>query len=227
MRRDRLESALSIGLTVAAIIMAASVAHREFSDRVSLSTPDRSEDDNPTYVAEWESMLPYGNRVGDASARAKLIEFFDLECPACRRFHREIVDSARHEFGSDLSVTFVHFPLSFHRFAQISARASECAAQESRFSQFVDRVYAFQDSLGLKSWGSFAADAGIRDTTRFVACVRAVTPAARVDSGVALAQRLNVTATPTVLLNGWRFSQPPSLRVLSRWIRNVIDGKQP
>jgi protein-disulfide isomerase len=226
MRRDRLEAALSVLLTAAALVIAAAVARREFFGRRSVGgAAVRLEP--PKYYAEWRPMLGYGVQVGDSAARAHIIEFLDLECPACRHYNRQVLDSVRRLFGRDLSVTFIHFPLSFHRFARISARASECAAAQGKFAEFVETVYRSQDSLGLKSWGSFAADAQVTDTLQFVACVSATTPVPRVDSGVSLAERLEVTATPTIFVNGWRFEQPPSAGTLSSVIRDLLAGSEP
>lgn len=225
--QQRLESALSVALTAAAIVIAAAVARREFSGRSSDSAARQRDDGGVVFVESWKTVLPHGILVGDSTARASLIEFLDLECPACRRFNTQVLDSVRSRFGGDLAITFVHLPLTFHRFSRIAARASECAYVQGRFPQFVDAVYARQDSLGLKSWGSFATDAQVADTVGFVACVRSSAPLARVDSGVAVAARLGVAATPTVLLNGWRFSQPPSAAILGRAIQAVLAGKSP
>ena len=35
-----------------------------------------------------------------------------------------------------------------------------------------DRLFAIQDSIGVRSWGRFSADVAIADTSAFVACVR-------------------------------------------------------
>lgn len=59
------------------------------------------------------------------------------------------------------------------------ARAVECAEGEGRVSALVDAIVAEQDSLGIKSWGSFAP---------------------------ALAHRFQLIGTPNVLVNGWVFT---------------------
>jgi protein-disulfide isomerase len=79
----------------------------------------------------------------------------------------------------------------------------------------VDLLYAKQDSFGLKSWTSFALDAGISDTARFNDCITKRPGARKIDSTAAQGQRMAVGGTPTVLIERWRYSQPPADSLLS------------
>lgn len=103
---------------------------------------------------------------------------------------------------------------------------SECADRQGRFSQFVHGVYTHQDSLGFKSWGSYAADACVLDTTAFLACTRTAT-FARIDSGLTFGRRIDLLGTPTIIVNGWQFPSPPQPELLSRVIDEVMAGRDP
>ena len=67
---------------------------------------------------------------GNAQARTTLIEFADLECPYCKRFHdtlRRIVDASE----GQVNWRWRHFPLDFHNpAAGQEAMAAECVARE-------------------------------------------------------------------------------------------------
>jgi Thioredoxin len=224
MERIRSESAVSWLLTAAALTMAAVMVRREFWPSTREFPQPRH---SPKFLSEWQALLRAGHTSGDSLASAKLIEFVDLECPACRSFNRTVLRQVQAEFGSRLSITYIHFPLSIHRFANIAAQGAECAGEQGRFVPFLDLTYEHQDSLGLKSWSSFASEAGVLDTVRFLRCIRDSRPNPAIDSGLVLAKRLRLEGTPTLVLNGWLYPLPPSTADLSQAIKTILAGGNP
>lgn len=137
------------------------------------------------------------------------MEFSDLECPFCAKFHKAILD-ARQRYGDSLAVVFVHYPLvEQHKLALAAARAAECAARQDHFEEFITKVYEKQDSLGLKTWSSFASEAGLRDTAAINKCATASDRIARIEDGREVGRKIGVAGTPTVIINGWRYAIPP------------------
>jgi protein-disulfide isomerase len=202
--RVTVEGAATALIAIAAIGVGGSVVHREFSS--VRRTPPRVP--APTYMASWRDILKMGVLAGDPGAPIKIVEFADLECPYCKRFHTRLAE-LRRQYQDEIAVVYVHYPLPNHRFARAAARAAECADAAGRFTGFLDLVYAKQDSLGLKTWSAFAAEAGIRDTARFSRCASSTAPMNRVDQGVAFGKDIGILGTPTVIINGWRFAAPP------------------
>lgn len=222
-----MERLLTALLTFAALLIAAALIRREFFPpaRGPIMVPASG---SMEYDPEWSSYLTHAIPDGPATAPVTLIEFVDIECPACRGFHREALAAARREFGTALDVRFVHWPLPNHRFARPGAEAAECAGRQGRFAEYLDALFAGQDSLGLKSWAGYAATAGVPDTLAFLACLRDPAPLrARIDSGVSTAERRGFFGTPTVLANGWRFPAPPSSVRLTEVIRDLLGGREP
>jgi protein-disulfide isomerase len=174
---------------------------------------------------DWRTLIPSGTRIGSADAPVTIVEFADLECPFCKRFHESSLAAVQKQFGSKVSLVYVHFPITSHRFARPAARAAECASMQGVFGGFISAIYRKQDSLGLKSWTSYAVDAGVRDTAAFVVCARATGTLTLIDSGLAAGTRLHVEATPTVLVNGWRFATPPSDTTLTRVVGALLNGR--
>lgn len=82
---------------------------------------------------------------GLADAPVVLIEYSDLECPFCQRFH-PVVSQALTKYGNQLAWAYRHLPLeSIHPSARPLAEGSECAAQmggNEKFWEFVDYVFA-------------------------------------------------------------------------------------
>lgn len=221
----RMESFMSWVLTISAVVIAGVLVHREFFERrEGYATPNPS--DPPTYVKDWEKLPGEGIVVGRAAAPVMVVEFSDLECPFCRKFH-EVLLNMRRSFGDSVAYTFIHFPLPGHANAYPAARAAECAHSQGRFDAFITEIFAAQDSLGQKTWSAFARESMVADTARFASCVTDTARVVRIDRGRALGALLKVRGTPTVIVNGWQFPTPPSDSQMRRIVANVLQGKKP
>ena len=221
----RFERVSSTLLTGAAVVMALAIAHREFTTTES-SLGQQSAIAAIEYDSTWRSILPYALPEADTGNGLKIIEFADFECPVCRTFQVGALRETRARYANRLDVWFVHFPIRRHRFARPAAEASECAERQNRFGSFVDAAFAQQDSFGLKPWTSIGVAAGIPDTMAFVACLKNPVFFSRIDSGLALALRKSLLGTPTVYVNGWRFSRPPTSKELSSLLDDILAGRK-
>lgn len=218
-----MERLLTLVLTGCAIVIATSVAYRTFVQGTGRS----GEVVPPKYVDGWESTLEIGLPIGGAStAPIKLIMFSDLQCPACRGFHSTLAGLLK-ERSNDVQAVFVHYPLPYHEFASPAARAAECANAMGAFRPWIDIVYAKQDSLGFLQWSELAERADIDDAQRIQDCAVDTVSVANIDKGGALAKSLGANGTPTVLINGWRFSRPPSSDELDEAIERILAGDDP
>jgi protein-disulfide isomerase len=212
--RKQLDTATSIVLTVLAIFVTAKYA------LTASGRPVRAERSSTSArMRGWSDALVLGHRLsGDSLSAATLVMFGDLECPACRGFN-EVLQKAIVDHPRDLRVLYISYPLPYHRFALPAARATECAARLGNVARWLDIVYRKQDSLGLKSWGAFAHDAGITDTASVAAC--AIRPATfpAIDAGLRLGQTANIPGTPAIAIDGWMFSLPPTGEQIDSAIR--------
>lgn len=83
---------------------------------------------------------------GDRNAPVKIVEYSDLECPFCKRFH-ETMKQIMDEYGKDGKVAWVyrHFPLDqLHSKARNEAVATECANElggNDKFWAYTDRIF--------------------------------------------------------------------------------------
>lgn len=206
----RHRDASGLVIAVCAVAMTALVGYREFRAQ---SGSEVRRNPPPVKIDGWETLLHDRPRLGSPQAPVVMVEFADLECPACRAYAATL-DSIQKLYPEDLMVLFAHFPLSYHRFARASAVAAECAYEQGRFTELRRVLYKKQDSLGLKSWVSYAEEAGIPRIDEFSACLDAPESVRRVDRDLELGAKFEVNSTPTVIINGWRWTAPPTFATL-------------
>jgi protein-disulfide isomerase len=218
------DSLLTIMLVSCALITTSLVIRREVISRQTSSTQLANQ--KPTLVQNWKSHLVDGVILGPPGAQVQLVEFADFECPFCGEFHKTL-KVLRDRYPTQLSVTFVHFPLPGHRFALPAARVAECAGEQGRFEAMYDQLYDGQDSFGLKPWSDYATAAGVPDLGAFDACVKKTNPIQRIEEGKQLGAKLDVRGTPTLIVNGWKLGHPPTAEELDGMVKAVLAGKSP
>lgn len=84
--------------------------------------------------------------LGDANAPITIIEYSDLECPFCIRFHTT-QETIMKEYAGKVKWVHRHFPLDFHANAKPYAYAAECAAEvggNDAFWGMVDFIFKNQ-----------------------------------------------------------------------------------
>lgn len=88
---------------------------------------------------------------GNPNAKVMIVEYSDMECPFCKRFHTTM-QQAMDEYGKDGKVAWVyrHFPLdSIHSKARSEAIAAECAGElggNDAFWRYADRFFELTPS---------------------------------------------------------------------------------
>jgi protein-disulfide isomerase len=211
------------GMSVlSSLIVAGFVVRREL---VGASTQTTVKPPQP--VDTWATVRASGHRRGAKVAKVTIVEFADFECPYCRAFTRGPLKAIMDRYPDEVEVVFRHWPLPGHRFAYPAARAAECAANEGKFDEFHDLIYSEQDSLGLKPWTAYAKQAGVSDTVAFARCVQSRTPVAVVDADTRAAKELKLDGTPTVIVDGFRYSMPPDTAVLVQAVREALRRRGP
>jgi protein-disulfide isomerase len=221
-RREIVETTLTGLIAASALVIAGILVRRELGR--SEAPSDRAQSLSPVRFAE--SIAAARIPLGGGSGAVQITEFIDFECPFCRR-----LDSTLRRFDSlypgAVSRWIVHYPIPSHRFALPAARAAECAAEQEAFAEMHRVLFAKQDSLGLKSWGSYAAEAGVRDTVRLLTCIAEPNGLPRIEAGRAAGEREGVSATPTVIVNQWRLGRPPTEDELALMVADARAGRKP
>lgn len=124
-----------------------------------------------------------------------LIQFSDLDCPFCKQFH-PTVEQVIKDYDGKVGVAFMHFPLSIHPGAQGAAIASECAAEQGKFWEFIDDHFTNQATNLTADQHIAAAEKLGLNKDKFADCVNNKKTESTVDADAALAQSLGATGTP-------------------------------
>jgi len=146
---------------------------------------------------------------GPADASVTIVEFGDLQCPACKRAQPTIQKLLAETPNSRL--VFQQFPLTqIHKWALTAAKYSECVARQSNdaFWKYVDTVYGRQDEISRLNENEvegrlkqLVSETGLNPDT-VATCTADPSIATRIYASQALGNELEVTATPTLFING-------------------------
>ena len=137
---------------------------------------------------------------GNSNAKITLLEYSDFQCPFCQR-HLPTITQLLDQYGDDIRVVYRHFPLtSIHPQAQISAEASECAAEQGKFWEMHDMLFANQTALDVASLKKYAGQLGLNQS-QFDGCVDSGKYTAKVNAQAAEAQAAGITGTPGTFVN--------------------------
>jgi len=138
----------------------------------------------------------------DANASVTVTEYGDLQCPSCRGAQELIVKPLIAKYGKQISFEFAQFPLqAIHPYAMISAEASECAADQGKFWEFIDLVFTNQTSLSPNALNEWATQLGL-DMDLFGRCVKSHIKRPGIIAEYNAGKELGVGGTPTFLVNG-------------------------
>ena len=128
---------------------------------------------------------------GNPNAAVKIVEFSDIECPFCKKFHPTML-RIMEEYGRDGKVAWVyrHFPLEqIHSFAREGALAAECANEQGgnkAFWAFVNEVFGADQNVDSNLFNQTASRIGL-DAEKLRSCIASGTYNNHVDSDVRVA----------------------------------------
>lgn len=177
----------------------------------------------PTY---WRIDMPWGPGqhafgetaqgrpwIGARAPKLVITEFSDYECPHCQRGHeemRQLVDA----HPAEVRLVHCSFPLDqacnplvrqpFHRRACQYARLAHCAAEQGRFWEANDYLFANGRREDAVSSAELAGAVGL-DGEQLARCVASQEAAAAVRDNLMAGQELRIRGTPTFVIGDQTF----------------------
>ena len=121
-------------------------------------------------------------------------------------------------------MVFKRFPLSFHKDAMPASQASLCAQDQGKFWEMHDHIFANQKALkGIQTSTlvEWATAAGVKNSAKFKKCLESGAKKAQVEAEMAEGRKSGVRGTPSVYINGRKFTSPSGYNVNA--FKSVID----
>jgi protein-disulfide isomerase len=161
----------------------------------------------PKRITAPDPSKRYAVRVGDRPAAGaqdapvEVVMFFDFRCPYCRRaWLQELGVFVRSQpDGFRLGVRML--PLEIHADARGAALASLAAARQGKFWAMFEKLVAHKGSLGRSDFATYAEQIGI-DRAQFLEHLEDPALSEQISADIALADRVGVTGTPGLFING-------------------------
>jgi len=143
---------------------------------------------------------------GPKNAAITIIEFGDLECPACKAAQPNITKLMQEEPKARL--IFQNYPLeTIHKWAMTGAKYLDCLARANNDAawKFIATVYDHQSEVNEQNveqmLKGYVKDAG-GNPDEVAACAAKPETEKRVRESMALGEKLDVTSTPTFFIDG-------------------------
>jgi predicted DsbA family dithiol-disulfide isomerase/PHD/YefM family antitoxin component YafN of YafNO toxin-antitoxin module len=151
----------------------------------------------PRFVTELDDGVSPAK--GVIKAAVTIVEFSDFECPYCRGVQptlKQVLES----YAGQVRLVFKHLPLEGHRNSLPAARAAYCAAEQDRFWQFHDALFAAKE-LSPAVFTQIAGELGL-GLPKFQACVDSEQSRTAIVKDLDAARQLGVESTPSFIVNG-------------------------
>lgn len=161
---------------------------------------------------------------GPKDAPVTVVEFGDLQCPACKAAQPAIEALIASE--PNARFVFQNFPLEMHNWAAKGAAYADCVAQASSdaFWKFIAKTYESQSEITAENADekltTLADGAGVKGAD-VAACATTPVTKAHIDASLALGKLVNVTGTPTLFINGRSIGNVSQLPAAS--LKGLVD----
>lgn len=195
-------------------------ARRTFVDKLREKTPVRIALEPPRQQVDAPAGRPTR---GPADAPVQIIEFADFQCPFCLRAD-PTVKQVLSTYGDKVRLVYRHYPLPTHPNARPAAEAAACAAEQGKFWEYHDRLFANQSKLAPADLKQDAVDLGL-DASKFDACFDAQKFKADIDTDVKAGDAAGVNGTPAFFINGRLVSGAQPFDVFKRIIDEELQLK--
>jgi protein-disulfide isomerase len=140
---------------------------------------------------------------GNPNAPVTIVEFTDFQCPSCGRT-QPIIEDVLKEYGDRVRLVVRDFPLvDMHQFAEKAAEAAEAAREQGKYWEYTAILFKNQTALEVPKLKEYASQLGL-DRAKFDAALDSGKFRDKVAHDMREGEKLGITGTPTVFINGKR-----------------------
>ena len=216
-----LVSALFLILFVGVIVMA-----KNKNKPLTANGQTQFADNGHTRMLNAKGEDASNSAVTAAKATVTMVEYGDIQCPACKVYHPLVKDLLA-AFPDQVKLIFKNFPLtSAHPNAMAAAIAAEAVGRQGKYFEFVDMAYDNQEQWAplpnpQEKFEAYVKELGL-DVEKFKKdqkdpAIQKLINDER-DEGI----KNGVTGTPSFFINGKRIENPPSIDAFKKIITDEI-----
>jgi protein-disulfide isomerase len=173
-----------------------------------------------------------------ADGKVTVVEFLDYQCPACAAYYANVTKQLEADYAGKITFVTRNFPLSMHPLARQAAQAAEAAALQGKYREMYHQLYDNYEQWAVAPGGKEVSDDAARateffdtfataiglDLDRFHTDMASAAVKARIDADVAAGEKLGVSSTPTIFVNGAEFEpQGDTFGDVDKQLRAKID----
>ena len=149
-------------------------------------------------------------RKGGDQAKVVVMEFADFQCPACSYLSKS-VRQLHQEYGDKVLFVFRNYPLDsscnsslsgkMHEYSCKAAILARCAGSYGKFWEYHNQLFDHQEAINTAKLTEWALALGLT-SDQIESCLASKDILAKVQDDIAIGNRMGLTSTPTVLING-------------------------
>lgn len=208
-KKERQQRLITIGVIVAVALVLVGL----------IAAPAAQEANTP--VGEFVRITPIsptsadGTAVGDPESKVVIQIFEDFRCTACTYYSQNIEPQVIEEIAEKGKAYYVFHQYPFmddsspYHDSDNAALAAECAAEQNRFWEYKEMLFANLNHIDGEfsdvRLAAFADTLGL-DTDQFEACYKEQRYRDKITEDMSLAQEMGVVGTPSIFVNGQNVS---------------------
>ncbi len=175
-------------------------------------------------VEDARRFATVGHRVGPLDADVTIVEFFDYDCPICKRAALDL-RTLRDLYPNEIAIVYRYLPArstkSFTKY-----RASECAGRIGHFASIHEAIYAHSDSSYTWKWHDWLDELEVGERmNQFRTCMADTSGLSAIHRDTMDANELGLIGTPSYLINGLLIEGHPGFNKFVELIRVAGQSK--
>lgn len=142
---------------------------------------------------------------GNPDAPVTIVEFFEYQCPFCKRYIDGAYSQIWDEYGDKIRYVLHDYPLPFHQHAQVTAEAAHCADDQDDYWGYHDLLFEDRSWESAEDIDSALADFAEQlslDVSKFSSCLSSGKHTQAVKDDFELGKKVGVGGTPSFFING-------------------------
>ncbi len=172
------------------------------------------------YISDGSSAV-----IGNKTAPVTIVAFVDMQCPFSSRGW-DTIEQLMKNNPKKIRVVVKHLPLSFHKNAELAARAVEAAKKQKKFQPYMKKLFANVSTLDRDNLIKYAKELKLNEK-KFIADMDSAEAAGQVLLDKQSAEELQVKGTPHFFFNGISVSGAQPLEKFQRTLDVELKAAEP